>query len=116
MVDDESAIRLLCRVNLELEGYRVQEAATLGEARSIVGGGAIDVVVLDVHVGVEDGWTLADELRDGESGVRVVLLTGSVTVSSTDASRVDAVLRKPFAIEDLLTAVRRLATLRSGAS
>jgi DNA-binding response OmpR family regulator len=34
VLDDEPSLRLLCRVNLELEGYRVLEAATLDEART----------------------------------------------------------------------------------
>ena len=32
VVDDAPSLRLLCRVNLELEGYRVLEAGTLAEA------------------------------------------------------------------------------------
>ena len=34
VVDDERSLRLLCRVNLELEGHVVHEAGTLAEARS----------------------------------------------------------------------------------
>ena len=34
VVDDERSLRLLCRVNLELDGHRVLEAATLAEARA----------------------------------------------------------------------------------
>ena len=33
VVDDERSLRLLCRVNLELEGHTVREAATVAEAR-----------------------------------------------------------------------------------
>ena len=32
VVDDDASIRLLCRVNLELEGYRVLEAKSIAEA------------------------------------------------------------------------------------
>lgn len=116
VVDDEPAIRLLCRVNLEFEGYRVLEAATLGLARSLLDAERIDVVLLDVHVGADDGWILADELRDGESGVCVVLLTGSVDIAKTEAARVDAVVRKPFSLDALLGAVRDLASVRPRAT
>ena len=34
VVDDEPSIRLLCRINLELEGFDVLEAGTLAEARA----------------------------------------------------------------------------------
>ena len=33
IVEDDPSLRLLCRVNLELEGYRVREAANVDEAR-----------------------------------------------------------------------------------
>jgi DNA-binding response OmpR family regulator len=115
VVDDEAAIRLLCRVNLEFEGFRVLEAGTLADARRTLEAEPVDVVLLDLHVGGDDGWTLADELRDRDADVKVALLTGSVEVAATSAARVDAVVRKPFTLEELLTAVRRLAGVRSAA-
>ena len=50
VVDDEPSIRLLCRVNLELEGYEVLEASSLATARATLEGDAVDVVILDVHL------------------------------------------------------------------
>ena len=32
VVDDEPSLRLVCRVNLELDGYRVLEAPNVAEA------------------------------------------------------------------------------------
>lgn len=101
VVDDEPSLRLLCRVNLELEGNRVLEAATLAEARAQLASEAVDVVVLDVHVGREWGLELIGEARPA----RVVLLTGSAEIDDETRSSVDAVLGKPFAIEDLAAAV-----------
>ena len=39
VVDDDDSLRLLCRVNLELDGYRVLEAGSLAEAREALAGG-----------------------------------------------------------------------------
>ena len=36
VVDDDAALRMLVRVNLELEGFAVREAATLEEAEAAV--------------------------------------------------------------------------------
>ena len=77
VVDDEPSLRLLCRVNLELEGLRVLEAATLDEARGSLEREHVDVVVLDVHVGSGDGRDLLDELRAASSPTRVLMLTGA---------------------------------------
>ena len=32
VVDDDPALRMLCRVNLQIEGFAVREAATVAEA------------------------------------------------------------------------------------
>jgi DNA-binding response OmpR family regulator len=103
VVDDEPAIRLLCRVNLELEGYRVLEATSLGEARRLLAEQAIAAVLLDMRIGNERGETLLGELR--EVGVPVIVVTGSAEVDREWATGADAVLGKPFAIDELLRAV-----------
>jgi DNA-binding NtrC family response regulator len=110
VVDDEPAIRLLCRVNLELDGYEVREAATLKEAREALAAGGIAVVLLDMHVGLERSEELLGELR--ESGQRVVVVTGSTDLDAEWSNDADAVLAKPFAIDHLLQAVRSLAAPR----
>ena len=60
IVDDEPSIRLLCRVNLELEGYRVVEAETLAEARSALAEESFALVLLDLQIGAESGWRTAE--------------------------------------------------------
>ena len=110
VVDDEPAIRLLCRVNLELGGYEVREAGSLGEARSCLDQG-VDVVLLDMHIGNERGETLLDELVEREIPVAVV--TGSTDVEAIAATSANAVLGKPFTIEELESTVARLAALRA---
>lgn len=102
MVDDEPSIRLLCRINLELEGIRVLEASTLAEAMEHLADGAVDVVLLDVHVGADDGLRLIDAARPA----RVVLLTGSAKLDDETRASVDGVLSKPFGLGDLSAAVR----------
>lgn len=109
VVDDEPSLRLLCKVNLELEGYRVLEAGTLGEARTLLDAEPIDVVVLDVHIAGGDGRDLLDELRAQESGVKVAMLTGSADVTTGRFDAADAVIPKPFEPRELLTAVRELS-------
>jgi DNA-binding NtrC family response regulator len=107
VVDDEPAIRLLCRVNLELEGYRVVEATSLGEARRVLAEGKIAAVLLDMRIGNERGETLLGELRT--AGVPVIVVTGSAEVDADWAKDADAVLGKPFALDVLLRAVHSVA-------
>lgn len=109
VVDDEPSLRLLCRVNLELEHYRVLEAGTLADARALLDSEPVDVMILDVHVGADDGRDLLEELRARESDVRVAMLTGSADVTTGRFEIADAVIPKPFEPRELLTAVRELS-------
>jgi DNA-binding response OmpR family regulator len=106
VVDDDESLRMLCRVNLELEGYRVLEAETVEKAEEVLGTEPVDVVLLDVHVGTGDGFTVLGSLK----GQRVALFTGSFQVDEERRPQVDAVLRKPFTLAELSETVGRLAT------
>jgi DNA-binding response OmpR family regulator len=113
VVDDEPSLRLLCRVNLELEGFRVLEAPTLPVARVVLETEPIEVVVLDVHVAGDDGRDLLDELRAAEAPVKVVMLTGSADLSNARFAAADSVISKPF---DPLELIRTVRGLTNGAS
>jgi len=109
VADDEPSIRLLCRVNLELEGHRVREAGTLDEARAALDQNDVDVLLIDVHLGKHDGRDLVRELRGRGLELPVALLTGSVALSHDERAGADELIEKPFALEELAEVVRRLA-------
>src|SRR5438045_9590232 len=90
-VDDDDSLRMLCRVNLELEGYRVLEAPTVERAETLLHDEAVDVVLLDVHVGAGDGF----KVLDGVGGERVALVPVSCEVDEHQAAAVVAVLLNP---------------------
>jgi DNA-binding NtrC family response regulator len=107
VVDDDPSLRLLCRINLELEGYSVVEAGNLGEAEHALDNGGVDVVLLDLHLGDEQGSDLVPKIEERGLGESLALLTGSPGSTLPEGA---AVIPKPFAIEDLTGTVRRLAT------
>jgi two-component system OmpR family response regulator len=106
IVDDDSALRMLCRVNLELEGFAVREAASVAEADAALAAERPDVVLLDVHLGGEQTHDLLARIR--EAGIPVALVTGSVDIDDYRSSA-DAVLGKPFDPRTLVETARRLA-------
>jgi len=108
VVDDEPSIRLLCKVNLELEGYRVLEADTLAEARRHLRENDVDAVLLDVHVGAEDGRELVQEIRSVRPSTGIALFSGSSEVGAAASAGADAVIPKPFVLEHLIRTVGRL--------
>ena len=109
VVEDEPSLRMLCRINLELDGYDVVEAATLAEARLAMRVHSPLVVLLDLRIGHENGADLIGELRDREPPIPVALVSGSAAPGETVHDVADAFLQKPYTIDDLLSTVRELA-------
>lgn len=112
IVDDDASLRLLCRVNLEFEGYKVLEAPSVAAAEDAVAADAVDLFLLDVHIGADDGLALMRSLRERKHSAPVVLFTGSAGLDSVTVAEADGVVPKPFRLEQLLDVVRELAPHR----
>jgi DNA-binding response OmpR family regulator len=108
IVDDDASLRLLCRVNLELDGYRVLEAGSVAEAEQALAGETVGLVLLDVHIGADDGVALMRSLREREGAGSVVLFTGSAQLDAATRAEADGIVPKPFRLEELLGVVRGL--------
>ena len=109
VVDDEPSIRLLCKVNLELEGFHVLEADSLEEARRHLRESEVSVVLLDVHVGAEDGRELMAQIRSEWPSASIALFSGTSGYGAVAGAGADAVIPKPFLLEQLTGTVARLA-------
>ena len=108
VVDDDPSIRLICRVNLELDGWEVDEAASVDEARARLADGNVRIVLLDVHLGEESGVELLHEIRRAHPRMRVAMFTGSAASLAFDGMA-DAVITKPFTLDQLHETVLALA-------
>jgi two-component system, OmpR family, torCAD operon response regulator TorR len=109
VADDDAAFRMLLRINLELEGYRVREAGSAAEVRETLAGGDVDLILLDVRLGDDDGIALAAALRKEHSELTIAFLTGSAFGLAEDADGIsDAVIQKPFNLEELSETVALL--------
>ena len=118
-MDDETPIRLLCRVNLEAEGMEVCEAADGESGIEQVLAQRPDVVLLDIMMPRLDGWQVAERLVQDErtSEIPIIFLTARAELRDRahglDIGGVDYVT-KPFnplelapLIEAILERVRR---------
>jgi DNA-binding NtrC family response regulator len=112
IVDDDASIRLLCRVNLELDGYNVLEARSVADAEEAVAAGEVDLLLLDVHVGPDDGLALMRSLRARGHGAPIVIFTGSAVFDAETMAEADGIVPKPFRLDQLIDTVRRLAPHR----
>lgn len=110
--DDTEQIRRLIRVNLELEGHRVEEFSDGGAlvAHLESGGEVPGVVTLDAQMVPRDGWwTIARIRADARwAHVPVIMITASVQQhdrAQAQGSGLDAFLAKPFDPEHLIELV-----------
>ena len=106
VVEDDPSLRFLCRVNLELDGFRVAEAPTEDAARAALAAERPGLVFLDVRLGASDADELLDELL--ADAIPVVVVSGT-TEAERYRGRAVEVLPKPFD-PDALTAAARRAT------
>ncbi len=108
VVDDDLSLRVLCRVNLELDGYRVIDAGSLSEARQALAAEPVDAMLLDFHLGDGDGRELLESL--GTDRPPVALFTGSATIGPDLRALADDVLPKPFTLAALGATILRLVS------
>lgn len=108
VIDDDPQIRALLQEYLAENGLRVSVASTGDEMSRILTDEAIDLVVLDLRLGGEDGMAIVRSLRD-QSAIPIVMLTGV----RDEADRVmglelgaDDYLTKPFSPRELLARIR----------
>ena len=82
LVDDEQAIRTICRVNLEGDGLAVLEAKSGAEALEQVRSGRPSLVLLDVMMPGVDGWSVAEQLAADPKtrDIPVVFLSARATL------------------------------------
>jgi two-component system chemotaxis response regulator CheY len=101
IVDDDPATRLLCLVNLELEGLRVLEAADGHHGLARARFESPDLVLTDVTMPGLDGFQLAEALRRHERTRQIPLIFLSGETAATNEARAHelgalAYITKPF--------------------
>ena len=111
LVDDERAIRTICRVNLEGDGLAVSEASDGGEALEEVRRERPAVVLLDVMMPSVDGWTVAEKLAANDDTREIPVIFLSARAADEDRRRAQELgavgyVVKPFDPLELGSTVR----------
>ena len=117
LVDDEAGIREPLGAYLQRAGFRVSEAANAAEARKIMAGSAIELVVLDIMMPGEDGLSLCRSIRE-QGEMPVILLTARTEetdrIVGLEMGADDYVL-KPFSPRELVARIKTILR-RAGSS
>lgn len=119
VVDDESAIRLVCRLNLSNAGFDTLEASDGASAVALARAERPDLILLDVMLPDLDGWGVAEELAQNDETREIPILFLSARSESGDQRRGHAAggvgyITKPFdplamtnTVRDVLERIRR---------
>jgi DNA-binding response OmpR family regulator len=117
VVEDELHLAAGLRLNLELEGYAVDHAASGREAREhLVRPDGYAAIILDVMLPDTDGYELCRLLRRSGNLTPVIMLTarGSAEDRVTGLNAgADDYLPKPFQLSELLARVRSVLRRRT---
>ncbi|HDD6800862.1 TPA: response regulator, partial [Staphylococcus aureus] len=111
MVDDESSIRNLIRMQLEIEGYEVLTAASGKEALERWEDGP-DVLILDVMLPDIDGYELLRLFRERDRDIPVLMLTAKSQMNDKLLGLqlgADDYVTKPFNYAELILRVKNMA-------
>ncbi len=118
VVEDEPNLRRTLEDNLSEEGYAVQTAASVAEAKAQVAKQEPELLVLDLMLPDGDGYSLCRELRSRGFRGRVLMLTARTleedVVKGFEAGADDYV-SKPYRLRELLARVAAMLR-REGAA
>ena len=113
VVDDSADIRGFMRAALEHEGYRVALAANGREALEQQRTHAAELLITDIFMPDVDGIETIARFKSEFPSVRVIAMSAGGAARMQDYLRIagyigaDAVIAKPFGVEELIRAVRR---------
>jgi CheY-like chemotaxis protein len=114
VVDDESSMRFLIRITLELAGHHVEEEANGRAAIERIEGGKIpDLVATDFMMPLLDGGELIARLRGNPATAKLPIILVSSSSGSENRTTADAFFRKPFEPAALTQCVADLLERRS---
>jgi signal transduction histidine kinase/ActR/RegA family two-component response regulator len=111
LVEDDDDTRELLRLALERAGAAVDAVASAKEARREIMDDAHDVVISDVRMPEEDGYSLIQSLRNAGISTPAIALTALARREDADAARAAGFqlhIAKPIDTAGLIDAVSRL--------
>jgi excisionase family DNA binding protein len=113
IVDDDARLREFVRVNLEMDGYTVREAASAAEGLAALEEEPPDLILLDVMMPEVDGWEMLRRVRErhGVDAIPVIMFSGKVddrTAAAAEEQGAQAFIGKPFDPQQLIQSTKQL--------
>lgn len=113
IVDDEPNILKLYSKELKEEGYEVEAVSCAEEALKVAQKEEIDLVILDIKMGEEDGLMTLSELKRIKKGLPVILNSAySIYKSNFQSWLADSYLIKSSNLSELKNKIEDLIKVR----
>lgn len=111
LVEDESDLAELIRINLEIEGYKVSVAGHGAIAIQRLKSESFDLVIMDIMMPSMDGITATQHIRLTNNDIPIMILSASNSskdrISGLKAGA-DDYMSKPFELEEMMLRVQKL--------
>ena len=113
LVDDDPQVREVVRINLEMEGYTVREAANAEDGMAALEDEAPDLILLDVMMPQVDGWEMLQQIHEhtGVGAIPVVMFSGKVderSAAEAESRGAQGFIGKPFDPSSLIESTKQL--------
>lgn len=109
LVEDEESLARGLEFNLAAEGYAVALAADGRQALELFRSESFDLVILDVMLPYLDGFQVAEQMREREPQLPILMLTARKSAGDRIKGLLtgaDDYLTKPFHLEELLLRIK----------
>jgi DNA-binding response OmpR family regulator len=114
VVDDDLAVRESITRVLEAEGYQVSSAASCPDAIHEFDRKPIDMVILDLNLGKEEGWRAFHALKERRPSLPIIVTSGKADeLRHSAVEHASGVLEKPFDMPVLLTILKQASPMAS---
>ena len=119
VIDDEPAVREVFKGLLEGEGFEVVDAGDGQAGIELFRQNPTDIVITDIIMPKKNGFEVINELQSEYPNVKIIVISGSHVTDSNLIQNgkeltVDAALRKPVELYDLLRVINRLLEKYNG--
>jgi CheY-like chemotaxis protein len=108
LVDDESSVRGAFRMMLEIDDHQVAEADNGAAAMALFTESEFDLVITDFEMPIMKGGELAVRIKNLAPRQPILMITAYGKELGDSQNPVDAILHKPFTLDELRGAIAKL--------
>lgn len=108
IVDDEKLVHSLLTEFLTMQGFVLQSALTISEAKRLIQSETFDVVITDYKMPDGNGTEVVAFVRQNQRGTKILGISGNENGKRFYAAGADGFISKPFGVKTILQIITSL--------